>query len=178
MLKILHLADVHFDTTFGCRSKPMRMKLRKAIRTAFVRAIDAALEEEVDAVLLAGDLFDGERLSFTTEKLLVDQFRRLRDGGIQVFSVCGNHDPASLRSRAGRIEWPDNCVVFSSGTPETAEIRSSDGSVRGIVVGAGHESSHEDRNLAQSFPGAAGDLPHIGLLHTMVTSAVAEVTIV
>ncbi len=171
MLKILHLADVHFDTTFSCRSDQLRVRLREAIRESFVRAMDVAVEERVDAVIVAGDFFDGSRLSFATEKILVDQFRRLGEFGIRVFYACGNHDPASLRSRAGSIALPENCMVFESASPETVEIRDRAGTLIGRVTGAGHETAREDRNLASAFPAADGDVPHIGILHTMVTSA-------
>lgn len=171
MLKILHLADIHFDTTFSCRSEELRVRLRDAIRESFVRAMDLATEERVDAVIVAGDLFDGNRLSFATEKILVDQFRRLGDLGIQVFYACGNHDPASLRSRAGRIALPPNCTVFDTARPKTVEIRDKAGLVIGRVTGAGHETAREDRNLASTFPAANTDVPHVAVLHTMVTSA-------
>lgn len=171
MLRILHLADVHFDTTFSCRSDALRVRLRESIRESFVRAMDVAAEERVDAVILAGDLFDGSRLSFATEKILVDQFRRLGDLGIRVLYACGNHDPASLRSRAGRIALPTNCTVFDTARPKTVEIRDKAGLVIGRVTGAGHETAREDRNLASTFPAANTDVPHVAVLHTMVTSA-------
>ncbi len=171
MLKILHIADVHFDTTFACRSEKLRLRLREAIRESFVRAMDVAAREQVDAVIVAGDLFDGSRLSFTTEKVLVDQFCRLGDLGIQVFYACGNHDPASLRSRAGSIALPDNCTVFDSARPSTVDVRDEAGAVIGRVTGAGHETARENRNLASTFPAADADVPNVGVLHTMVTSA-------
>ncbi|MBT8401965.1 MAG: exonuclease SbcCD subunit D [Rhodothermia bacterium] len=171
MLRVLHIADVHFDTTFSCRSDELRSRLREAIRQSFVRAMDMAVEDGVHAVIVAGDLFDGSRLSFTTEKILVEQFRRLGDLGIRVFYACGNHDPASLRSRAGSIALPDNCTVFDSARPETVEIQDESGAVIGRVTGAGHETAKESRNLASTFPAVKGDVPHVAVLHTMVTSA-------
>ncbi len=76
-MRFLHVADVHLDTSFAGRSEAVRRRLREASREAFRRAVDVALQEEVDAVLIAGDLFDGDRLSFETERFLLEQVGRL-----------------------------------------------------------------------------------------------------
>ncbi len=174
MLKILHLADVHLDTVFGSRSERVRQRLRENIRDAFVQAIDIAIGDRVDAVVIAGDLFDGELLSFTTEKLILDQVQRLADAHIPGFYATGNHDPASMRTRLASSEWPDGFHVFRSGTPERVDIRAASGELRGVIVGAGHETNRVSENLAAGFPPAGGEVPHVGLLHTMVTSAASE----
>ena len=69
-MRFLHLADVHLDTPFAGRSDDVRRRLREASREALRRAVSCAIAERVHAVLLAGDLFDGERLSFGTERFL------------------------------------------------------------------------------------------------------------
>lgn len=171
MLKILHLADVHLDTVFGSRSGGVRKRLRDSIRGAFVRAVDLAISERLDAVLIAGDLFDGDTLSFTTEKLIIEQVRRLSEAGIRGFYATGNHDPASMRARVATFDWPDGFHVFRSAEPESVEIRSPSGELRAVIVGAGHETAREERNLASGFPVADGPIPHVGLLHTVVASA-------
>ena len=65
-MRFLHVADVHLDTSFSGRSEAVRRRLRDASREAFRRAVDLAIREDVHAFLIAGDLFDGERLSFQT----------------------------------------------------------------------------------------------------------------
>ncbi|NNE47613.1 MAG: DNA repair exonuclease [Rhodothermales bacterium] len=171
MLKILHLADVHLDTIFASRSATVRQRLRESIRTALVRAIDLAIGERVDAVLIAGDLFDGELLSFTSERLIFEQIHRLVDAGIPGFYATGNHDPASMRTRAAGMEWPDGFHVFRTAEPEAVQIRSKTGNPVGYVVGAGHETAREEQNLITRFPTSSGATPWVGLAHTIVTSA-------
>ncbi len=87
MLRILHVADVHLDTSFYGRDESMRRKLRSACQQAFKSAVDVAIEREVHAFLIAGDLFDNDRLSFPTERFILDEMWRLRKDKIQVGSA-------------------------------------------------------------------------------------------
>ncbi len=171
MIRVLHLADVHLDTTFASRSDRVRRLLRDGLRTAFVKAVDLAVTERMDAVLIAGDLFDGDTLSFTTERLILEQARRLSEARIPTFYATGNHDPSSLRTRSARLDWPDGFHVFRSRTPETVQVLDEGGRPCAVIVGSGHESGQEQDNLAALFPVSSGPVPHVGLLHTMVVSA-------
>lgn len=171
MVRLLHLADVHLDTAFDGRSAPLREHLRSALRTAFERAVDCALDEEVHAVLIAGDLFDNDRLSVATEAFLVEQVGRLDEGGIDTVYVTGNHDPGGSGYRAARIDWPDHFHHVDTRSPETIALTGPDGTTRVTVVAAGHVDAHEEVNLAARFPEVDGPEPTVGLLHAHVTSA-------
>jgi len=171
MIKILHLADVHLDTAFQCRSDTLRQQLREGLRTAFQRAIDYALEESVQAVLIAGDLFDDERLSFKTERFLIEQCKRLDQAEIPCFYVTGNHDPGGGSHRASRIAWPSSFRYIHRGTPAVFPLVNEAGEVVARIVAAGHVTKHVAENLAAAFPPAEDAVPHIGLLHTQVTTA-------
>lgn len=171
MVQFLHLADVHLDTAFEGRSATLRTHLRDALRRAFENAVDCAIDEEVHAVLLAGDLFDDDRLSVTTEAFLVEQVSRLDDAGIHTVYVTGNHDPGGSGFRAAKIDWPERFHYVDERTPTTIDLPSSDGAPCATIVAAGHVDAHEDTNLAARFPEADGAEPTIGLLHAHVTSA-------
>ncbi len=171
MVRFLHLADVHLDTAFEGRSAALREHLRDALRTAFERAVDCAIDEEVHAVLLAGDLFDDDRLSVATEAFLVDQVQRLDDAGIDTIYATGNHDPGGSGFRAAKIDWPDRFHYVDDRSPTTIELTGPDGDPRATVVAAGHVDTREEANLASRFPKAEGPEPTIGLLHAHVTSA-------
>ena len=94
-MRFVHLADVHLDTSFAGRSATVRRRLREASREAFRRTADLAIREDANALLIAGDLFDGDRLSFQTERFLLEQMRRLEQHGVAVVYATGNHDPGS-----------------------------------------------------------------------------------
>lgn len=168
-MRILHLADVHLDTSFAGRSPRVRERLRRAVREAFRGAVDVAVDRDVDAVVIAGDLFDGARLSFETERFLVEQLGRLDARGTPVVYATGNHDPGTGRRR--RIAWPDCVTVVADASPRRIAVRRSDGEVIGWVTAAGHASSRETRDLAARFPRPEGSLPEVGLLHTQVVGS-------
>lgn len=170
MLKFIHIADVHLDTTFLSRSERVRKTLRVAIRTAFERAVSRAIDEKVTGMLIAGDLFDGSRLSFGTERFLIEQLFRLDAAGIPCFYATGNHDPGGGSSRVMRMKLPDSFVLFGQARPSAVDIMEGD-TVVARIVGAGHESEAETRNLATAFPKSEAGIPTIGLLHALVTSA-------
>jgi len=167
-MRFLHLADVHLDTSFSGRSEAVRQRLRAAGLDAFRRAVDVALQEQVDAVLVAGDLFDGDRLSFHTERYLIEQAARLGDQGITVVYATGNHDPGSVSGGPRALRWPPNVVTVPDATPIRVEIPSRTGGTAGYVSAIGHESAREERDLSRLLPPPEGVHPEVALLHTQV----------
>ena len=172
-MRFLHLADLHLDTSFATRSASVRERLREATRRALEAAVQLALREEVDAVLIAGDLFDGERLSFYTERYLTRTLGQLTSQGIHVVYVTGNHDPGGPSGPAARIGWPEGMTLISEPEPRQVPIH-RDGRLVGRVTGAGHGSSRESDDLSARFPHPQGDVPEVALLHTQVVGARGE----
>lgn len=171
MVKFLHLADVHLDAVVHGRTEALRSRLRAAARAAFERAVDCALREKVQAVLIAGDLFDDERLSFHAEAFLLEQLRRLEAVGIPCIYVTGNDDPGGRRFRASGIAWPSNLDCIHERELTCIVLTKPDGDPLAYVIGSGHEAARERDNLAAAFPPPEEDVPHIGLLHATVEGA-------
>ena len=109
MLKFLHAADLHLDS-------PMRGlerydgapadQIRGAARRALENLVRLAIEEQVRFVLIAGDLYDTDWKDYNTALFLSRQMSRLRQEGIRVFVIAGNHDAASQITRSLRM--PEN----------------------------------------------------------------------
>jgi DNA repair protein SbcD/Mre11 len=172
-MRFLHLADLHLDSPFAGRTVELRARLRDAARAALSSAVSVALDEEVDAVLIAGDLLDGEDLSFATERHLLEELSRLESGGVQVVYVTGNHDPGIRGGTVSRIPWPEGTRVIAGPDPVQIEIL-RDGEVVGVVTGVGHPSDRFGEDLSRAFPRPRGPLPQVGLLHTQVGGASGE----
>lgn len=177
--RFLHLADLHLETRFGGRAE-VRARLREATLEAFRRAVDLAVESELHALLVAGDAFDDELLSRRTELAFVADVRRAAEAGVHVLYATGNHDPGSARHRAARLglepdgvgrPWHERVHVFRSATPEVVRVTELGGRTVGVVVGAGHVTAHEERNLAARFRPLERSFPRVGLLHTQVEGA-------
>lgn len=93
IIKLLHIADVHLGKTFrilGHRGAAQRRALQEALE----RAVGIAVEQHVQLVLVAGDLFDSPKPPETVVQFVIRQLRRLDDAGIRVAIVAGNHDLA------------------------------------------------------------------------------------
>ena len=170
-MRFVHVADVHLDTSFAGRSEEVRQRLRDASRDAFRRAVDLAIREDVHAFLIAGDLFDGERLSFRTERFLLEQTARLGDHGITVVYATGNHDPGSPESGPRTLPWPTNVHAAADATPRRVLVSDETGEAVGYVTTVGHASAEETTDLSRLLPRPAGELPEVGLLHTQVHSS-------
>jgi exonuclease SbcD len=173
-MRVLHIADVHLDTPFPGRTEALRRRLKEASRAAFRSAVDLAISESVDVVVIAGDLFDGSRLSFDTERFLLEQMQRLRHASIQVVYATGNHDSAGTALRAHELPWPSNVVVASSHGPRRVPIPGPDGTTVGFVSAVGHETARETRDLSILFPEPQEGLPELAVLHTQVHRAEAS----
>src|SRR5690606_19765661 len=74
--------------------------------------IDLCLSEQVDALLLAGDLYDGEQTSMKTARFLAGQLRKLHEANIAVFIIRGNHDALSKITR--ELVLPDTVRIFGA----------------------------------------------------------------
>jgi DNA repair exonuclease SbcCD nuclease subunit len=177
--RFLHLADLHLETSFGGR-EATRTRLRRATLEAFERAVDFALERDLHAVLVAGDLFDDALLSLETELFLVRQVRRLTDAGTWFLYACGNHDPGgpnwrvsdigldAAAEREGQLAAASRVRVFRDAAPAAVTVRDRSGAEVGVVVGAGHPGPQESANLAAALPPRSGALPQVALLHSHV----------
>lgn len=169
----VHMADIHMDTPFQNRDGSLKKLLRDSIRQSFKSGVDYAVSNNVDAFLIAGDAFDNDTLSFSSEKFLIEQFLILKQNNINVYYAPGNHDPYGVSYRLSHIPWPDNVHIFKKSVPEVVPIY-KDGRKVSVIVGAGHTEKKEGRNIAASFPDADGSVPYIGLLHALLSGSAGE----
>ena len=86
-----------------------------ATRKAFIGILDLCLDEQVDALLLSDDLYDGEQSSMKTARFLADQIRKLHEVTIKVFVIRGNHDALSRITK--ELTFPDSVTIFGGPPP-------------------------------------------------------------
>jgi len=161
--RFLHAADLHLDSPLrGLEAYPDAPldQIRGATRRALENLVDRAIEEQVAFLLLAGDIYDGEWKDYHSGLFFVQCMGRLRDAGIRVFLVSGNHDAASVIARA--LRPPDNVHVFATRHPETVCL-----DALGVAIhGQGYASRDNRADLAAAYPAALPGRFNIGLLHT------------
>lgn len=85
---------------------------RQSLRDVFHTILSRAATWPADAVLIAGDLFDLDRVSRDTVAFLRREFAAVQP--VPVFIAPGNHDPYVPGSPYVTEPWPDNVVVFRS----------------------------------------------------------------
>ncbi|MFH1981327.1 MAG: DNA repair exonuclease [Pseudomonadota bacterium] len=166
MIKFIHAADIHLDSPLhrleAYEGAPVD-EIRQASRRAFENLIELAIDESVDFVLLAGDLFDGDWKDYNTGLFFISQLGRLREAGIRIFIVSGNHDAAGQVTKT--LPCPDNTHIFS---PRKAETVTMD-TLKVAVHGQSFATAAIVDNLAAGYPEPVPGCFNIGLLHTSLT---------
>lgn len=172
----IHAADLHLGAPFkGLRTIAPAWAdiLLEAIPEAFRKIIDTALDQQVDFVVFAGDIFDNSHPSYADFSLFVSGLRQLNQAGIPVYFVTGNHDPY--------ISWdnsfaalPENAHLLGATKPEFACFE-RDGKPLALIGGRGYytQSWPSEENISEgiSRETAIADLGvsapfMIGILHT------------
>ncbi|MDD5390272.1 MAG: DNA repair exonuclease [Gallionellaceae bacterium] len=168
MFRFLHAADIHIDSPLegldAYDGAPVAA-LRGATRVAFENLVRLALDEKVDFLLLAGDVYDGDWKDFSTGLFFTRQMARLKAAGIPVYLIAGNHDAASVLTR--RLSLPDNTQVFSTRAAESKEVPG----LPVTIHGRGFPQRAVPENLALEYPAPLPARFNIGLLHTSLTGA-------
>jgi len=106
MPKILHFADAHIDmANYGRHDPetglPMRvMDFLKSLDTI----VDAAIEEQVDLVLFAGDAYKDRSPAPTFQREWDQRMQRLSQAAIPTVLIIGNHDMSPSLGRAHALE--------------------------------------------------------------------------
>lgn len=86
--RFVHTADIHLDSplrSLALRDGDLAELIGGATRQAFERTIDLCLDERVDALMIADDLYDGDQTSMKTALFPAAQLQRLDEAGIRTF---------------------------------------------------------------------------------------------
>lgn len=162
-MRFIHCADLHLDSPLRGLERyegAPTHDMREATRRSYINIIDLALDREVDFVLIAGDVFDGDWLDFNSGLFFANQLRRLADADIRVFIVRGNHDALSKISKA--VTLPKNVHVFKSSKSETVVDKNL-----GVAIhGQSFATDVVTDDLSAQYSDAHAGLLNIGLLHT------------
>ncbi|MGH6714002.1 MAG: metallophosphoesterase family protein [Bradyrhizobium sp.] len=169
--RFVHAADIHLDSplrSLALRNPDLADLIGNATRRAFVRIVDLCLEERVDALLLAGDLYDGDQTSMKTARFLAEQIRRLHEAGIRVFVIRGNHDALSRISK--ELIFPDSVKVFG-GRAEAVAIDRDPGDFPVAIHGLSFAQPHAPESLVGKYKPAVEGAVNIGIMHTSLAGA-------
>src|SRR5689334_19629245 len=129
-MKFVHAADLHIDSPLRGLERydgaPVEL-IRGATRRAVEHLVELCLEEGAKLLLLAGDLYDGDWKDYSTGLFFCQQMARLREAGVTVVWIRGNHDAASRLTQ--HLRPTENVHELSHARPVTLELSLGDAQV-------------------------------------------------
>ena len=162
-MRFIHAADIHLDSPLrglgSYEDMPVDV-VRGATRAAFTRLVDQALALEVDFMVIAGDLYDGDWKDHNTGIYFARQMGRLSNGGIPVYLLHGNHDAESVMTK--RLELPPGVHVFKANRPGTFVLEQH----RVALHGRSFPQAAVTENMVAGYPDPKPGYFNIGVLHT------------
>lgn len=94
MTKIIHCADLHLDSPMETHMTDVQASTRNTeVIHSFLRLTDYAVKNNVRVVIIAGDMFDGNRVKSRTVDEILDAMRRTPE--VDYLYLVGNHDDDS-----------------------------------------------------------------------------------
>lgn len=163
MFRFIHAADIHLDSPLKGLDRyegaPVD-ECRSSTRRALENLVALAVAERVAFVLIVGDLYDGDWTDYSTGLYFSRRMAELRDAGIGVYLVRGNHDAANLMTRS--LKLPENVRMLSTERAETVTLDD----VGVALHGQGYPTRAVLDNLVKDYPKRVPGSFNIGLLHT------------
>jgi len=143
--RFVHASDFHLERPpCGVSEVPdhLRAAFAEAPYRAVERTMDLALSEQVDFVVLAGNLLQAEATGPRGPLFLVEQFERLGARGIQVYWAGGQSDPPE--SWPAFAPLPENVHVFPERRPEEV-VHHREGQAVARLIGLSRRKSKKLR---------------------------------
>jgi DNA repair exonuclease SbcCD nuclease subunit len=164
-MKFVHAADLHLDSPLRGLERyegaPLEL-IRGATRRALEHLVSLCLEQGSKLLVLCGDLYDGDWKDYSTGLFFCRQMARLREAGVAVVWIRGNHDAASRLTQY--LRPTDNVRELSHAAPATLELDLDGTSV--AVHGQGFPKVKVTEDLSERYPPPIGGAFNLGLLHT------------
>jgi DNA repair exonuclease SbcCD nuclease subunit len=169
-VKIIHTADWQIGKQFGFIAQDAGAIVRVQRLKTVEEIAKLAVERRVDAVIVAGDVFENNTLANDTLRKTVQAMRYFKDG--KWILLPGNHDPASAESawtRLERIGIPENIVVATSEEPIFLGEKGL------AVLPTPLHRKHEVRDLTESFGSrkTSDGVIRVGLAHGSVENVLS-----
>ncbi len=162
-IRFIHAADLHLDSPFqGLRDLPETIfqQIRESTFVALQKLVDYAIDQQVNFVILAGDIFDGENRSLKAQVKLKRAMEQLQQYGICCYIVHGNHD--HLKGNWLSISWPENVFFFKD---EVNFFEFQNDNVTVHLYGYSYPQKTVKDNIVAKYEKQGVADFHIGILH-------------
>ena len=164
----VHCADLHLDSPFegvNAIDPNVAQVMREATFGAFENVVSMAIDEKVDFLIVAGDVYDGADRSLRAQLRFRDALTRATEADIECIVVHGNHDP--LDGWEADLAMPDGVHRFGGSEVEMVPIERDRREIA-RVYGVSYPVREVRQNLVSQFKREEGVPFAIGVLHCNV----------
>lgn len=164
-MKFMHISDLHLGSILNIGNNEtdlIRNIEINGVYDAYNKAVDIAIEQKADFIIISGDIYDRDCYYVRANKIFLDGVKRLQKYNINVYIIHGNHDP--MKGLKNLYDAPGNLYVFPYDKSETYEIKDRDGNTCRIT-GQSYEKKEEGKAIYKSFSNSETAF-NIGVLHT------------
>lgn len=158
-LKLLHAADLHLDSSFESLTPEQAAERRQGQRELLFSIEEIAEKRGVDAILLSGDVFEGNSIKSETQRDIGSSLGAL---SCPVLIAPGNHDPYSAHSVWETLRLPENVYIFKNAELECVEFNG----IPARFWGAGFQNTFSPPLLRFfSPPEKTDEIPDVMVIH-------------
>jgi DNA repair protein SbcD/Mre11 len=164
-IRFIHTADLHLDSPFkGLEHAPPQIfeKVKESTFKSFEKIVDIAIQEKVDFILIAGDIFDGANRSLRAQMRFREEMNRLFKHHILVYITHGNHD--HLGGNWVNLDWPSNVHFFNS-EQVTYKTFMKNNQALANIYGFSYPFREVKENKVPQYEKSDDAIYHIGMLH-------------
>lgn len=164
-MRFVHAADLHLDSplrSMALRDPELGARLRLASRKVLTHIVDLAIDRQADALVLAGDVFDGAEPDLAVRAYLVTELARLARADIPTVVIRGNHDALMDLARHGPL---GEAVHLLDAAVPSATIRDVD------FHGLSFDAPHVYEGALPRCPVPTPGRRNVGVMHASLDGA-------
>ncbi len=164
-VKFIHAADLHLGsvfTGFQHMHGAIYDQIKNSGYMALTKLVDKAIQERIDFVIFAGDIYDHEDRNLKAQLKFKSEMERLNHHSIPVYLIHGNHD--YINGNFFDISLPPNVYVYGHEVEVKQFIKEDDGTTVSLY-GFSYDKRHIHERVIQEYKHTGTGDYHIGILH-------------
>ncbi len=158
MVSFIHTGDVHLGLQFKSRKFDSNRR-RFELWHTFEKIVNKAIDDKVDFLLIAGDLFEEGYFSLKDIKRLHSILSKAEE--VEILISTGNHDTLNKNSLYHSVQWPENVSIFGTEGVEKRDFPHKNT----VVYGYSWPKGEMDEDIFKGFKGLDEGKTNILLIH-------------
>lgn len=167
-IKFIHTADLHLGSNLHLKFDQdidYKNKFGNPVLDSFKKITKTAIEENVDFLIIAGDLFDSDERSVNALKFFNNEVEKLKKANIPIYLIAGNHDPLNDFNQIFSLN--SNVKIFDSENHEIKEYN-DENRLKARLIGQSYRGNSDSRKMYSAFNPPDKGVFNIAILHTQL----------